>query len=261
MYQNDLTIIIPCLNEELHVRTAVEETLEAVYGQIEDYEILVFNDGSTDRTGEIAEELASANERIRVIHHDQPQGLGYSYKEGVRLATKSHVLLVPGDNELRADSLRDICAKAGETDVLVTYFLNPEVRPKARQIISRTFAWIIRTSSGVGLTYFNGPSIHRTDLVRRTMAIASDGFTYQAEILVRLIQSGATHQEVGMFINARPKTSAFRISNVVDVFKGTIKLIARVGLFRRSGRNDDEGLIEAIALPRQPVRHTEMALK
>lgn len=226
---NDLTIIIPALNEELHLRTAVEEALDAVAGLIDDYEIIVFNDGSADRTGEIADELADRNDRIRVIHHDRPMGLGYSFKEGVRLATKSHVLLVPGDNELRGDSLRKICSKAGECDILATYFLNPEVRSRLRQVISKVFAWVIRSASGVRLTYFNGPTIHKTRLVRRALEIASDGFTYQAEILVRLIQSEATYQEVGMYINPRPKTSAFRISNVIDVFKGTAKLVGRIG--------------------------------
>ncbi|MEE2754662.1 MAG: glycosyltransferase family 2 protein [Candidatus Latescibacterota bacterium] len=256
--KNDLTVIVPALNEELHIRASVKETLDAVFGVIEDYEIIVFNDGSSDRTGEIADEMASNHDRIRVVHHSKPMGLGYSYKEGVRLATKSHVLLIPGDNELRADSLRAVCCRAGASDILVTYFLNPEVRSKARQAISKVFAWIVRSASGVDLTYFNGPSIHRTHLVRRAMEIASDGFTYQAEILARLIQSGATYEEVGMYINARPKTSAFRLSNVVDVFKGTLKLVGRVALRR------PEGEIEAVltdtsAASPQGVPETELA--
>ena len=249
---NDLTVIIPALNEELHIRAAVNETLDAFCGLIDDYEIIVFNDGSTDRTGEIADELAALNDRISVVHHDRPMGLGYSYKEGVRLAAKAHVLLVPGDNELRGDSLRQICSRTGEHDIVATYFLNPEVRPWIRQTISKVFSWLIRSTSGVNLTYFNGPTIHRTRLVRRE--VASDGFTYQAELLVRLVQSGATHEEIGMYINSRPTTSAFRFGNVIDVFKGTTRLMARI-VFSRADFNID---VAEPALAKPSTRKTQM---
>ena len=65
-------------------------------------------------------------------------------------------------------------------------------------------------------------------MVKRALEYASDGFTYQAEILVRMIQSGASYVEVGMYLNARPKTSAFRLSNVFSVGVGILKLAYRI---------------------------------
>ena len=226
--ERSLTLVVPALNEEPHLATTIREAVEAMDGVIPDYEILIYDDGSTDLTGEIADLLAEANQRVEAIHHGEPRGLGYCWKSGVRLATKSHVLLVPGDNELRADSLRAICQAIGGADIVLTYALNPEIRPRVRRIISRSFAWIIRKASGLDVKYFNGPVVHRTAVVRRALTEISNGFAYQAETLIRLIQGGATYTEVGMYLNARPKTSAFRISNVYDVVKSTSVLAWRL---------------------------------
>ncbi len=223
-----LTMIVPALNEEKHLSNTVHEAIDAIDGLVSDYEILIFNDGSTDRTGEIAEALSQKNARIHVIHHEIPRGLGYGYKAGVRLADKTHVLLVPGDNELRQDSIQDMCKNIGQADIVLTYANNPEIRPLSRQFISRLFSGIVRKASGLKVRYFNGPALHRTDLVRRALTEVSDGFAYQAEILVRMIQSGATYVEVGMYLNARPETSAFRMANVINVFTNIIKLYYRL---------------------------------
>ncbi|MDA0746849.1 MAG: glycosyltransferase family 2 protein [bacterium] len=225
---NSLTLIVPALNEAPHLARTVFEAEEAMSDLIHDYEILIFNDGSTDATGQIAAILAGQNPRVRVFHHDRPRGLGYCYKAGVRHASKEHVLLVPGDNELRQDSLHAICQQVGHTDIVLTYSLNPEIRPKSRQTISQLFSWIVRSASNLPVRYFNGPVAHRTHMVKRALEYASDGFTYQAEILVRMIQSGASYVEVGMYLNARPKTSAFRLSNVFSVGVGILKLAYRI---------------------------------
>ncbi len=223
-----LTVIIPALNEERYLAATVHEAIDVLRGIVEDYEIFIFNDGSTDLTGEIADDLARNNSRIEVIHHNQPRGLGYNYKAGVRKATKAYVLMIPGDNEVRQDSIRDVCAEIGQTDIVATYHLNPEIRPRSRQIISRLFAGLIRTASGLNLRYFNGLVVHRTSLVRRALAEISDGFAYQAEILVRLIQLGLAYKEVGLYIHPRPKTNAFRFANIVNTFANTLKLVCRL---------------------------------
>jgi glycosyltransferase involved in cell wall biosynthesis len=225
---SSLTVIIPALNEAPHIANTVHETIEALQATVEDYEITIFNDGSTDRTGVISDELAKDNPRIEVIHHDSPRGLGYVYKAGVRRATKEYVLMVPGDNEVHRDSVYEVCKEVGETDIVITYHANPEIRSRSRQVISKMFAGVIRYGSGLNIRYFNGLVVHRTDIVRRALSEISDGFAYQAEILVRLIQLGLAYKEVGLTILPRPKTNAFRLSNLINTIGNTFKLVCRL---------------------------------
>ena len=71
-----LTVVIPALNEEGNVETGVSDILTALGDRFYSYEILIFDDGSTDATGAIADRLAAQNQNIKVIHHEKNRGLG-----------------------------------------------------------------------------------------------------------------------------------------------------------------------------------------
>ncbi len=66
-----LSVIVPALNEEANIADAVREATRALGERFSDYELLLFNDGSTDRTGEIMDALALEDPHIRVFHHER----------------------------------------------------------------------------------------------------------------------------------------------------------------------------------------------
>ena len=78
-----LTIIISALNEEKLISKTISEIL-SVYRETNDkYEIILVNDGSTDRTGEIMESFSKDNPEIEVINNPEPSGLGAHFKNGI----------------------------------------------------------------------------------------------------------------------------------------------------------------------------------
>ena len=100
-----ISVIIPALNEEANVVATVNEVLTALGDRFEDYELLIFDDGSHDRTGELMDDLAKTNPRIRVTHNDRSRNLGGVYKQGIALARFDYLFLVPGDNEITGSAL------------------------------------------------------------------------------------------------------------------------------------------------------------
>lgn len=64
-----ITIILPCYNEEAIIETNLKTITEYLNNSNFNYEILIINDGSSDRTGDIADELEKGTKNIRVIHH------------------------------------------------------------------------------------------------------------------------------------------------------------------------------------------------
>src|SRR5205085_7412859 len=84
-----------------------------------DYEILIVDDGSTDNTAAIADQLAATNTRVRVIHNEQNLGLGGAYKRGVQHAAKDYVMWVCGDNAEIGDNLINIMSHIGQADIIV----------------------------------------------------------------------------------------------------------------------------------------------
>lgn len=215
-----LTVVMPALNEERALEQAVENAIHLLEPFFQRWEILIFNDGSTDRTGEIAEMLANRYTGVHVTHHESPKNLGGVYREGVAQAQMEYLMLLPGDDENGSESLWELFRCIGKADILVPYVKNPGVRPWARRVLSRTFVAAINALSGCRLKYYNGTVVHRTELLKKC-SFRTSGFGYQAEILVRLIRKGASFREVGVELAKRDEngSAALRPKNLWQIFK------------------------------------------
>lgn len=213
-----LSVIIPALNEEGNLAAAVETVLSAIGNRFADYELLIFDDGSRDRTGQVADELASTNPHIRVIHNPRNRGFGYNYERGVELAKMEYVTMFPGDNEIPREGITVILDAIGSAEIVVPYISTPHIRSWSRRLLSATFIALVNTMFGLRLRYFNGPcALPRTLLL--SVPLRTHGFAYMATILVRLIRSGHSYVEVPMPLQARQRgrSKAFRLKNIASV--------------------------------------------
>jgi glycosyltransferase involved in cell wall biosynthesis len=213
-----ISVVVPALNEERDVRAAVAEAIAAVSPLFHDYEIICVDDGSTDRTGAIMDELAASDPHVRVIHNARPHNFGGAFKKGLAAARHDYVLCVPGDNENPREAVVPLLERVGEADMVLSY---PErkVRSAHRNAISGVYTGVVNALFGLRVRYFNGTVVHRRDLLRQ-ISIETDSFAYQTEAIVKLLARGATFVEVG--ITSRPhaaahRTSAFRLENLVGV--------------------------------------------
>lgn len=229
-----ISVIMPALNEEGNLEDAVAAEQSVLRGSSRKYEILIFNDGSTDRTGEIAESLARAHPEVRVVHHERPGGLGCCYRQGAELATCEHIVMVASDNEVPAASLATLYAEIGTADIVVPYFTNPWIRPRSRQVVSRVFTGLVNTLFGLNLRYYNGPCILRRALARSAMP-GTSGFAYMAVLLVRLGTSGYRCREVGIELGPRSsgRSKAFRVKNMISVGLALVSLLIETRIMGR----------------------------
>lgn len=232
-----ISIIVPCLNEEGNLRgtiACVKEALDSS-GRFSSHEILIFNDFSTDRTGEIAEEIKRQESGIRVIHNPRNMGFGYNYTEGVRLAKKDYIIMVPGDNEIPAEAIERVFALAGTADIVIPYTANTGVRPLSRRIISWLFVKLMNGAFGLRLRYYNGTCLIRSSLLKK-VPLKTWGFAYMASILVRLIRSGASFVETGVNIRSREsgRTKAFTARNIFSVVNALAALFWEVRIRDRA---------------------------
>ncbi|MFA6023151.1 MAG: glycosyltransferase family 2 protein [Candidatus Pacearchaeota archaeon] len=232
-HRKTLTIVIPAYNEEKNIKDAVETVVSIVHDKFRDYEILIFNDCSKDKTGEIVDRLASKNNKIKVIHNPINKGLGYNYQAGMKMASKEYFTFFPGDNENSKEGFERALNKIGEADIIIPYTTNLEVRQLHRNIISSAYVWFMNFLFGLKLKYYNGNMVYRTKILK-DINVTTYGFAYSAEILVKLIKKGYSYEEVGVTIKPTKKTSIFRLKNIISVFKTIIQLFYDVrikGLF------------------------------
>jgi len=232
-----ISVIVPCLNEEGNLRGTIECIKDALTSSdaFSSYEILIFNDFSTDGTGALAEEIKKNETGVKVIHNARNMGFGYNYTEGVRLATKDYVIMVPGDNEIPAPAIEKVFKLAGQADVIIPYVTNTHVRPASRRFISWLFVELMNTAFGLKVRYYNGTCVVRSSLLKK-VPLKTWGFAYMAAILVRLLRSGASYAETGVEIRSREsgKTKAFTMKNIFSVVEALATLFWDVRVKDRS---------------------------
>ena len=221
-----ISIIIPALNEENNIEPTVESVISVTHNKFSDYEIIIFDDASTDNTLVKVNEIAVKNNRIKVIHNEKTMGLGYNYKKGVFIAKNEYVIMVPGDNEIEENSIKTMFDSIGKTDIVTSYSVNYWIRPFSRQIISKIFTNLMNTLFNLNLKYYNGISVHKRELINQVQ-MTTYGFAYHAEILVRLIKSGYSFTEVGIYLKKREygASKAFSLKNIVSVLKTIARLL------------------------------------
>src|SRR5262249_36865030 len=145
---------------------AIDNASRAAQKAAEDYEIIVIDDGSPDKTGEFARLKAQTNPQVRVAANAANEGFGYSFARGVKMASKEFVTVFPGDNDMAASSLKDLIEARGSADLVISYMQKTSKRSLFRRIVSRSFVIFMNILFGLRLKYYNGSFICRTALLR-----------------------------------------------------------------------------------------------
>jgi glycosyltransferase involved in cell wall biosynthesis len=224
-----VSVIISCLNEEENLRDTYYNVVASLQATMEDYEILIFDDGSRDRTGDIADDLAANDGRVTVFHNARNRGFGYSFIAGIAKAKMNYVIVIPGDNEISRESMIRIFGLAGTADIIIPFTVNTEVRPYARRLLSQLYTVFVNALFCCELQYYNGPALHRLDLVRH-LDTCTVGFGFQTVLLVKLVRAGHSFREVDMYLQTkrRYRSTAGMPRNVLSVLMTIIRLFIDV---------------------------------
>ncbi|ARN57896.1 glycosyltransferase family 2 protein [Sedimentisphaera salicampi] len=100
-----LSIFFPCFNEEENLGGLIEETLSFLPEISDDFEIIAVDDGSTDKTAQIAQEYAQKDSRVKLVSHEVNKGYGEALKTGFEEACKEYVFYTDGDKQF---SIKDL---------------------------------------------------------------------------------------------------------------------------------------------------------
>ena len=136
-----LSVFLPAYNEEKMLAKTIK-TVDVILKKIAgDYEIIIVNDGSKDKTGEIADKLALENKKIKVIHHSPNRGYGAALKSGMYNARFPWIVLVDADGQFDFTEVEKLFKKQKETkaDIVVGYYLKRAVR--LYRILGSKLAW------------------------------------------------------------------------------------------------------------------------
>lgn len=117
----DVSLFFPVYNDERTVRRVTEKAL-AILAEVADaHEVIIVDDGSPDRAGEIADELAREHPEVRVVHHATNRGYGEAIKSGFAAARYEWICFTDGDDEYDVFDLRRLIRLKDFYDLIITF--------------------------------------------------------------------------------------------------------------------------------------------
>lgn len=144
----ELSLFFPAYNEEANLANAVEKAIPVLKKVAEKYELIIVNDGSKDRTEEVAEKLAQKYPFIRVITHSPNQGYGAALRSGFYNSKYDWIVTVDSDGQFDFSEVEKLIEKCKEADVIIGYRLNRR-DPAVRKVFG--WGWTILANLLLGI--------------------------------------------------------------------------------------------------------------
>jgi len=131
---DSLSVVLPAYNEEENVEQAVKHVSGVAQTLDRDYEIILVNDGSSDRTGEIGRELEKDIPSFRLVEHYPNRGYGGALKAGFEAARKDLIAFYPGDAQFDFEEVKRLLdqLKEEDADIVCGYRVNRQDNPIRR---------------------------------------------------------------------------------------------------------------------------------
>ena len=227
----DLTIAIPCLNEEKNIAATLDTVAAAMAELPHRIEIIVIDDGSTDGTAATVERYCDAHPELPIRLHRNPsnRGLTRSYVDGAFLGRGKYYRLVCGDNVEPKETLVRVFGELGKADLIIPYHEAVPGKSALRRASSQAYTFLVNALSGYNIRYYNGMAVTLRYNVMR-WGPYSFGFGFQAELVTRLLDEGATFIEIPVAATHQKKAggnSALNWKNFLSVGHTLLEILIR----------------------------------
>jgi glycosyltransferase involved in cell wall biosynthesis len=196
-----VSICFPAYNEETTLLGVLEDADRVARALGVDYEILVCDDHSSDRTPELADDFAHSHPGVRVIHHPVNRGIRETFEELYAESTKDFVFLNSTDGQWPTEILLQLMPMAGSWDVIVASRRDKHYG-MWRRVVSYLFNLVPRVLFGVSTHDAGAVKLVRRELIQRTPVISRSPFT-EAERMIRASRLGYRITELPVETRAR----------------------------------------------------------
>ena len=192
-----LSLVLPAFNEEANIDAVVRDSLATLPAFVDTYEIIVVDDGSRDRTGELVARLAARDDHVRLVSHERNRGYGAALISGFDASTGDFVMFMDADRQFNIRDLRLLVPFAGEYDI-VAGFRMERSDPLHRRVLAEMFNVSVRVLFGVHLRDIDCAfKLFRGDLLRG-LPLTAPGALINTEIQAKARRQGARLQQVGV---------------------------------------------------------------
>lgn len=207
-----VSIIVPVYNESATVAAVIDRLLTIVLPA--EREIIVVNDGSSDGTRGILQQL-EGTPRLKIVHGDRNRGKGHAIRLGIAAATGDVVAIQDADLELDPAQLATLVAPilAGETDVVYgsRFLAGTPNAPRLTLVANRTLTALTNLLYGSSLTDMETCYKIMRASVAKSLTLTADRFDIEPEITARLLTGGHAIAERPVTFTPRSRAAGKKI--------------------------------------------------
>jgi len=142
-----ISVIVPARDEEEAILRCINETIAVMEVAGFGYELIVVDDGSRDRTYEVAEEMARKFSKVKVLRFEVNLGKGYAVKKGFGQSSGNLVMYMDADLSIHPNQIPNLVSKVKDADIVVGSKRHPqsEIRyPLHRRFLSKCFNLLVK---------------------------------------------------------------------------------------------------------------------
>jgi len=194
---SSISVFFPCFNEQENIARTVERATTTLEGINADFEIIIVDDGSSDATGKIADEIGAGDNRVRVVHHATNQGYGAALRSGFGAAVKKLVFYTDGDGQFDIDEMPALLGLTDRYDIVSCYRLNRQDNV-LRKINGWCWTKLVCLLFGMRIRDIDCAfKLYKREIFDN-MTLSSGGALIDTEILARAIRRGYTVTQRGV---------------------------------------------------------------
>ena len=195
--RHGLSVVLPAYNEEQAIGATLAEVVATLDQWGADFEVIVVDDGSADRTGALVAAYAERERRVRLISHPSNQGYGAALASGFAAATRDLTFFMDADGQFTIRDLALLLVCIEDYDAALGYRLRRQ-DTWMRLLNARGWGLLVRLALGVRVRDLDcAYKLLRTDFLRRYPPTTGSALV-NAELVYALDRSGATYRQIGV---------------------------------------------------------------
>ena len=220
-----LSVFFPCHNEVENIGKLVARTLEVMPAVADEFEVIIVNDGSTDGTYELADELAAKHPQVRTVHHDVNRGYGGALRSGFDVARHQYIFFTDGDGQFDVGEITKLIELLEEADMALGWRVR-RADSAIRVINAKAYMMMLRLLLGLKVRDVDCAFKLIPRQVIERVRLRSTGALISAELLAKARHAGFTYAEVGVshYPRLAGEQSGARLSVILRMFRELWKL-------------------------------------